>query len=53
MFNIASIVLGDSKELEPKGSKRPKNRQEKSARTLCKRVEPGNLSNKDILAAMS
>ena len=48
MFNIASIVLGDSKELEPKGSKRPKNRQEKSAR-----VEPGNLSNKDILAAMS
>ncbi|MDF5723782.1 MAG: transposase [Rhizonema sp. PD37] len=64
---IASKVLGDSKELEPLGSKRPKQRKEMSqcvggvppleasgvsARSMSKRVEPGNPSNGDIKAAM-
>ncbi len=51
--NIASIVCGDSAKLEPRGSKRPKYCKEISARSMSKRVEPGNLSNKDIKAAMS
>ncbi|MDF5731477.1 MAG: transposase [Rhizonema sp. PD38] len=53
LLNIASIVLGDSKELESIGSKRLKNCQEISARPLGKRVEPRNLSNKDINTVMS
>ncbi|MEC4817877.1 MAG: transposase [Scytonema sp. PMC 1069.18] len=48
ILNIASIVLGDSQELEPRGSKRPKKRKETSARRKGKRAEPGNLSNQDI-----
>jgi putative transposase len=48
ILNIASMVLGDSQEPEPQGSKRPKKRKETSARRKGKRVEPGNLSDKDI-----
>ncbi len=51
---IQSIVLRDSEELEPRGSKRPKQLKEKSARTTeCKRVEPGKLGNQDIKAVKS
>ncbi|MBO3463359.1 transposase [Aetokthonos hydrillicola Thurmond2011] len=46
--NIASIVLGDSQELEPQGLLRPKQRKETSVRRQGKRTEPGNLSNQDI-----
>lgn len=53
MLNIVSMVLGDSQELEPQGSKRPKKRKETSARRKGKRVEPGNLSNQDIEALVS
>jgi putative transposase len=42
------MVLGDSQEPEPQGSKRPKKRKETSTRRKGKRVEPGNLSDKDI-----
>ena len=42
------MVRGDSAE-----PKRPKNRKEISTRLKSKRVEPGNLSNQDIKAAMS
>ena len=45
---LAFEVLRDLQEPEPKGSKRPKNYKEKSARSTSKSVEPGNLSNKDI-----
>lgn len=48
-----SIVLGDSKELEPQGSKRPKNCKEISRCSVSKRREPGNLSNQDIKIAIS
>ncbi|MEC4816016.1 MAG: transposase [Scytonema sp. PMC 1069.18] len=48
ILNIASLVLGDSQELEPRGSKRPKKRKETSVRSMSKRTEPGNLSDKDI-----
>ncbi len=48
-----SMVHGDSVKPEPRGSKRLKNCKEISARSLSKRVEPGNLSNQDIKAAMS
>jgi putative transposase len=50
---IQSMVRGDSAELEPRGSKRPKNRKETSARPLGKRVEPGNPSSRDIKVAIS
>jgi putative transposase len=46
-------VCGDSAKLEPKSSKRLKNRKEKSPRSMSKRGEPGNLSNKDIKVAIS
>jgi putative transposase len=49
----SSIVCGDSAKLEPRGSKRPKQRKEKSARRSRQRVEPGNLSDKDIKAFVS
>ncbi|WP_420798728.1 zinc ribbon domain-containing protein [Aetokthonos hydrillicola] len=48
MLSIASMVLGDSQELEPRGLLRPKQRKETSVRRQGKRTEPGNLSNKDI-----
>ncbi|NMG11152.1 RNA-guided endonuclease TnpB family protein [Brasilonema sp. UFV-L1] len=48
-----SIVLGDSKELESQGSKRPKYCKEISTRPRGKRVEPGNLCKQDIKAVMS
>jgi putative transposase len=48
-----STVLRDSEELEPKGSKRPKQRKEISSRSMSKRGEPGNPSNRDIKAARS
>ena len=51
--NIANIVCGDSAKLESQGSKRPKYCKEISARSMSKRVEPGNLSDKDIKVAMS
>lgn len=50
---IQSMVHGNSVKPEPRGSKRPKNRKEKSPRDYRKRGEPGNLSNQDIKAAMS
>lgn len=50
---IQSMVLVDCQKPEPRGSKRPKQCTETSARPLGKRVEPGNLSNQDIRTAMS
>ncbi len=50
MSKIASMVRRDSTEPEPRGSKRPRT---KSPRTLCKRGEPGNPSNRDMLAEKS
>jgi putative transposase len=46
--NIASMVLGDSQKPGSRDSKRPKQRKETSTRRKGKRVEPGNLSDKDI-----
>lgn len=46
-------VLGDSKEPEPRGSKRLKQRKEISARSMSKCVEPGNPSNRDIKSEIS
>ncbi|MDR9899464.1 transposase [Aetokthonos hydrillicola Thurmond2011] len=48
IFNIASVVRGDSPEQGSRDSKRPKKRKEKSVRRKGKRTEPGNLSNQDI-----
>ncbi|MBW4632245.1 MAG: transposase [Iphinoe sp. HA4291-MV1] len=53
MLNIASTVLRDSEELEPKGSKRLKQRKEISVRSMSKRTEPRNFSDKDIKLAIS
>lgn len=50
---IQSMVLVDCQKPESRGSKRPKQCTEISARPLGKRAEPGNLSNQDIKAAMS
>ena len=50
---IQSMVLADCQEPEPRGSKRPKQRKEISARSMSKRVEPGNPRSRDIKAAMS
>ncbi len=51
---IQSMVLGDSQKPGPRGSKRLKHCQEISARTTeCKRVEPRNPSNRDMLAEKS
>jgi putative transposase len=49
----SSMVREDFAKPEPKGSKRPKHCKETSTRPRGKRVEPGNLSNQDIKAAMS
>jgi putative transposase len=48
VLHLSSIVRGDSPEQEPRGSKRPKQRKETSARRKGKRAEPGNFSDKDI-----
>ncbi len=51
---IQSMVRRDSTEPEPRGSKRLKNCKEISARTTGrKRVEPGNPSDRDMLAEKS
>ena len=49
---IQSMVLVDCQKPESRGSKRPKQRKEISARPLGKCVEPGNLCKQDIRAAM-
>ncbi|WP_202895632.1 RNA-guided endonuclease InsQ/TnpB family protein [Iningainema tapete] len=48
-----SMVREDFAKPEPRGSKRPKQCTEISARPMGKRVEPGNPSSRDIKAAMS